>query len=729
MDGHAHAQAMLEYDKGLEYYQKKLYPQALRHFQQAIDFDGGLIVAYFFLAQVKTFAPNDPLIPQYEKMSHLDDLSEVSRQLLHFALAKIYVDVGLPALSVAQAKLGHQYTKTVDWESRVAYWNRIQRVFNQTFLQQSYEVGRQGVSPIFVVAPPHSGLAQVQSWFSQNDSVSVVHSGGMDAVIAQLNMLEEGEGFPESCRLVGFEWVQQCTDSYLHVLHQSAGSATQVIDVLESVEYLGLVSQLFPQAKIVLLQRDPLEQALAQFLDYEGPSFASDLTVLGVYHQGYRKLLQHWLMSLPVSLQVLQIQYDELMNESSVALEQVLKFCQIDLVSHQRGLRLTAVTAVELPGWSDLLHLHVPELMQILYGLTDERAAAYLQLGVKAMSQGDLSLANRLLRRACKVSEPPPVAAFAYLVALNELKSLDEVVPVIVNGLKEAGASAEQSRLAREALANYYLSTQDYEQAWQYLESSPTANEPIFDSVLWPVWLENIQSTFTAKKLGNSAIQPRGMSPIFILGFSKQGRELLARGLLQHQVVAKASGGLSVERLVEWAESISGEVFPKNVERFTRQQLSELSVAYWSEHCACVSGPVMCLVDSGDQHYLYAGFLASLFPQAKFLYCEQPEELNAVSLLLDGRQKPPCSGLFDVASCEVFLSQCAPLIQHWQKTIPGWLAVSLDDLLADPVQTWTQIFQFVQLEYTENSRILLETQQAALKTLQLKTLNGCRRSV
>ena len=94
--------------------------------------------------------------------------------------------------------------------------------------------------------------------------------------------------------------------------------------------YLALISILFPNAKVIHVKRHPLDNCLSLYFHGFNPmhSYTTDMNLLGRYYREYQRLMTHWQQSLDIPM--LEIQYEDIVNNQENATRQLLDFCQLD---------------------------------------------------------------------------------------------------------------------------------------------------------------------------------------------------------------------------------------------------------------------------------------------------------------------------------------------------------------------------------------------------------------
>ncbi len=118
---------------------------------------------------------------------------------------------------------------------------------------------------------------------------------------------------------------------YLHLLRRLAPAAARVVDKMPAnVWSLGPILEALPQARIIHLQRNPLDTCLSLYFQHfsSGHAYANDLGDLAHYYAEYRRLMAHWRSSLPEGT-ILDLPYEGLVDDPPTWTRRMLEF--IDL--------------------------------------------------------------------------------------------------------------------------------------------------------------------------------------------------------------------------------------------------------------------------------------------------------------------------------------------------------------------------------------------------------------
>ena len=106
--------------------------------------------------------------------------------------------------------------------------------------------------------------------------------------------------------------------------------APYVIDKLPAnFQSIGLIHMALPQARIIHIERNPLETCFSIYRNYfsqNEPFFCSQREI-GTYHNYYRDTMKHWQQVLPG--RVFDVQYEALAGDTESVMRDVLAHCTL----------------------------------------------------------------------------------------------------------------------------------------------------------------------------------------------------------------------------------------------------------------------------------------------------------------------------------------------------------------------------------------------------------------
>jgi hypothetical protein len=99
---------------------------------------------------------------------------------------------------------------------------------------------------------------------------------------------------------------------------------------LQNYLYCGLIHAALPKAKIILVQRHPMDACWAIYkAHFQGKfAFSYDQVQLAEYFLAYRRLTRHWRETLPTDA-LLEINYEDIVRDQSAASRRLIDFVEL----------------------------------------------------------------------------------------------------------------------------------------------------------------------------------------------------------------------------------------------------------------------------------------------------------------------------------------------------------------------------------------------------------------
>lgn len=177
-----------------------------------------------------------------------------------------------------------------------------------------------GPRPVFIVGMPRSGTTLVESILGAHSRVYACgERPAMRQILrAALELAAQGRAPDETS-------LRHWADASLRELPELQGADHFTDKHPLNFEAIGLITQLFPAAAIVHVQRHPVETCLSIFRQEIGKAwtFARRLEHIGHYYGQYAQLMAYWQQQLPG--RVMTIQYEELAGDLSLGARQLVE--------------------------------------------------------------------------------------------------------------------------------------------------------------------------------------------------------------------------------------------------------------------------------------------------------------------------------------------------------------------------------------------------------------------
>ena len=213
---------------------------------------------------------------------------------------------------------------------QLAYVDRIRKAFEQTAIPEAPAgSARASARPLFVVGMPRSGTTLIEQILAAHPEV--VGAGELFHFTQLVPHLPKrvgvGDQFPEGVNALDHEALEELAAEYLDILGTFNASAKFVVDKMPyNFLHVGLLRQMFPNARFVLSERTPEAIAWSIFTaDFVGRHpYANALDSIGVAIRGQQILCDHWREVFPEHTHTLQ--YETLVGDLEGETRKLLEF-------------------------------------------------------------------------------------------------------------------------------------------------------------------------------------------------------------------------------------------------------------------------------------------------------------------------------------------------------------------------------------------------------------------
>ena len=263
-------------------------------YEKAINLNPKYAEAYRMYSLVKTFQSKNN---QYLKMQELyrdQNISEEQRCHICFSLGKVYEDLQDYKKAFEFLSEGNALRKKLlnyDLDEDVKLFNEIRSTYSKISSNAFQFVNSaHPIKPIFIVGLPRSGTTLVEQIISAHSKVTgagelpfVAQFG--ESISRGLNSCDEGS-------LADFRL------KYLNNLEKISGDNFIVTDKMpHNFLYLGLITAVFPQSKIVHVKRNPAATCWSNYQHFftsQKLRYCYSLDDIVNYYAMYQNLMKFW---------------------------------------------------------------------------------------------------------------------------------------------------------------------------------------------------------------------------------------------------------------------------------------------------------------------------------------------------------------------------------------------------------------------------------------------------
>jgi tetratricopeptide (TPR) repeat protein len=321
--------------------------------------------AHYARSQIrKVTQDNNHIAAMLECLSHLEDWRDQMK--LCYAVGKEYEDIGDTARAFHYFSTGAEKRKTHSNYNLDGDLDTLMLIAERYTREaiSGFSPGFECEEPIFVLGLPRSGTTLVESIL---DSHSDVFGAGelkgftneLTRLVHEMNperRLNKQETVEASLRL---DW-KRLGRSYIESTRPRTGHTPRFVDKMpQNYLYIGLIASALPRAKIILLERNPMDVCYAMFktLFAQAYPFSYSLEDLGQYYIAWRKLMDHWKELMPGIIHT--VHYEQLVNDTENEARKLLSFCELEwqaecLQFHRRsgGVSTASASQVRQPVYS-----------------------------------------------------------------------------------------------------------------------------------------------------------------------------------------------------------------------------------------------------------------------------------------------------------------------------------------------------------------------------------------
>ena len=330
----------------------------------ALPDEVGLMHARATIKKVKADEPFFAHLLQFEKRA--GEVRGAKRIQLHFALGKAYQDTGnIAAAAGNYAQGASMQLLTSDYDERedIALFNIMHDKVNEEYLARLAAQGHPSDRPIFVLGMPRSGTTLVEQILASHPQV---HAGGEMPFTSEVL---DGLDFPGGWRLghaVGGMPAgvspRERAETYLQRVdaHTASAGHRHFTDKLPENYYnVGLITAMFPNARIIHCRRDPVDTCISCYntLFATKHYWSYDFAALGRNYRRYWQLMQHWRTLLPGRF--LELRYEQVVDDIEGQAKRLLDWCGLPwddrvlrFYETSRPVQTASVTQVRQPIYS-----------------------------------------------------------------------------------------------------------------------------------------------------------------------------------------------------------------------------------------------------------------------------------------------------------------------------------------------------------------------------------------
>jgi tetratricopeptide (TPR) repeat protein len=302
------------------------FAEAETWYNRAVEIDPRTSLAWVGLAGLRRMTAADHAWLKGAQACADSGLAPLNEASLRHAIAKYYDQIGKFAQAFQSVQRAKQLVKTAaldyDRDAQTRFGDTLIRIYNDDTVARTQPGASDSALPVLVTGMPRSGTSLVEQIVASHPAVrgaGEVGYWGQTVTKHATSLLREPPDQTLRHRLA---------EGYLRVLTANSANAARVVDKsVDNPEYLGLIHSVLPNARIIYVQRDPIDTCLSCYFQDFPPAlnFAHDLSDLAHFCRHHHRLMAHWRSILPRGT-LLDVPYEELIADQEGWTRRILEF-------------------------------------------------------------------------------------------------------------------------------------------------------------------------------------------------------------------------------------------------------------------------------------------------------------------------------------------------------------------------------------------------------------------
>jgi tetratricopeptide (TPR) repeat protein len=222
-------------------------------------------------------------------------------------------------------------THTFDPAEYTAITDRMIETFSAENLRRVPRASIKSEVPVFIACMPRSGSTLIEQIIYAHPRAFGV--GELDTVNRTILHLQEHIGsfqrYPACIADLTVDHLDRLAGIYLDEVRRISRGAVRVANKhLLNYRHLGMISLLFPAARVIHIRRDTLDNCMGVYmaaLSQRQFPWISDLRHMGLAWRQYERLMDHWREVLDLPL--LEVSYEALVDDPDAWIRRIIDFC------------------------------------------------------------------------------------------------------------------------------------------------------------------------------------------------------------------------------------------------------------------------------------------------------------------------------------------------------------------------------------------------------------------
>ena len=320
-------------------------------FRRAVELDPDLPEGWAGIAHLRRMTQSDAAWAEQALKVAQRRLPARQEVYLRFAIGKYFDDVKQHAQAFENFQRAHELSRTfgAKYEQRqqTLIVDRLIETYAGAWTRDARAAASASQRAVFIVGMPRSGTTLAEQILASHPAVF-----GAGELPFWGNAMQEYAA-AKLHGAAGRELVARFGDDYLKLLGTLSAQAERVVDKMPANFWcLGLIHDALPNARIIHMQRDPIDTCLSIYFQHFNSAllYANDLQDLAHFYREYRRIMAHWSSMLPQEA-MLEVPYESLVEDQEAWSRKMLQFIGLPWDPRCLDFHQTSRSVMTLSNW------------------------------------------------------------------------------------------------------------------------------------------------------------------------------------------------------------------------------------------------------------------------------------------------------------------------------------------------------------------------------------------
>lgn len=316
---------------------------------------------------------------------------------------------------------------------------------------------------------------------------------------------------------------------------------------------------------------------------------------------------------------------------------------------------------------------------------------------------GEIDESVEAYRKTVSVS---PQHAYVYrsLAKNRKFTEFDDDMAAMTSIHEDSSTSDETRMHLAFGLGKAWEDLKDYDRAINYLLEANRLKRASLDysSAQTRDTFEAIKACFSADYAEHHrTVGCEDPSPLFVLGMPRSGTSLAEQILASHPDVYGAGELIDIPFLINQAAAgSSNPLYPAFINELSDERLLELGRLY-IERLRRYNRESRYITDKSPPNFQHIGFIKTLLPRAKIVYCRRDPMDNCLSLFKNFFASE-LNYSYDLVELGEYYQLHNDLMAHWKKVYPdGFYELDYETLVADQEPQTRALLDYCELPWND----------------------------